>query len=336
MPKPYFLDLSPDSVAATNNLSIACFRAKEELRGRAEVLEAAAAPGSHEAGHARELVEAAAYLFSFDIDRGADAENRNARRLCAAARLFCEYILESTYLAVHYGNRKSFDSRTGVDSVGRGFGLLHDYTAWSAHPATRSPGGDNLRVDGAYIEVTATVMVAAVSALVAADVQLVGDRGERLPLMWQYPEPIDGALFDMCTALNTHCEVLRGHMDKEWWCAKESSLRSARFHVFWFRGHAPKANDTPDVLLDKARRLCLGLRLFAEDVGNNLASHRPAASALKKATTWAAHPHNRRLGKVGDWLTDTIVLGMPLYKRIRAAALSLLEMVTEGYWIRWL
>ena len=313
--RTYILDRSDDSVAATDALSTACQCAKDRLQARAATLVRTASPDVHASEHARELREADAYLFYFQ-DRGADAFRRNARRLCGALRLLCEYVLHSSYLHRLY----SSDEATAV-------GRLHRLTAWAAHAPARH-GGD-FRIDDAYISSVAVALTEAVATLDAANVEVPRTDHLAEPLMWRYPAEHERLmLVAACVTLNVDCAAIRLEMDARWHreaprTDAEVALWHARDHVFWFRGHAPTAAESMDELLDKARRLCLGLRLLAEDVGNILS--RPAeATALWEATVWAAHPHNRRLGR-DDRLTETVALDAAYWTHVVVLARALVE-----------
>lgn len=235
--------------------------------------------------------------------------------------MLCEYVLQSSYL--HRLYRVHGDKSTA-------FGRLHRLTAWAAHSPARPDG--NFRVDGAYVRRVAEALTGAVDALIAAEVDVpLASHHLAEPLMWRYPAEHERlALAAACVTLNGDCATIRSEADARWHreaprTRVDKALWRARDHVFWFRGHAPTAADSTDELLDKARRLCLGLRLLAEDVGNIL--HRPAqATALWEVTVWAAHPHNKRLGRVNR-LKETIALDAPFFAHVVELARALVSAV---------
>ena len=322
----YALDRSADAIEATNALSAACRNAKELLQHRVIQLEGTSLQGAEYAG---ELRAAAAHLFAFE-DRGADQYTRDARRLSSAVRLFCEYINNSCYLISHYGSK---------GKGGSGLGLLHSHTEWAAHAEAKSGSVGLVVVNKRYIVRTAEMLTRAARTLAEASVTVpprVAD--DSRPLMWHYPADGEhGELVQACQALNRGCADLRRRMDAKWrYCgmslfANLRSLWAIRMHVFSLNGNAPVDTDSVADLVHKARRLCHGLRLFAEHVGNIL-NRPPESTALWDATVWAAHPENRRLVPTGlpngDRLTKTVILSGEFFVRVLKTADSLVDAAT--------
>lgn len=288
----YVLDRSPAAVEATDNLSNECRAAKERLHARATELESCC-DGDAEQQQARlefanELRGAAAHLFAFE-DRGADSSTRNARRLACAVRLFCEYVNWCRYL---------------YDSYEPDVRRLYHASAWAAH--SERPGS-SFPIKAFNSEKIGQSLKRVVNILCTTEAPDHVQQALTRPLMWHYPETHDHAAFvRACITLNEGCACVRAQTTIAWRHYPSRSyfssiyhkdLRQARTHVFSLSGHAPTDEDSDEELLDKARRLCLGLRLFAESVGFALGIRRirETTTNLWFATEWASHPSNRRL-----------------------------------------
>ena len=316
---PYRLDLSKCALPAIDALSTACREAKAVLSARSDDIIAKSAHTNDP--YAVELRAAAAHFFYFQ-DRGPDGITRTARRLCAAIRLYCEFVDNSRYLKVYFRRAK--------------VGLLRALTAWAAHAPDNSRARHVNVVNASYLANVATALQSAVSFFVAAapcaPLRRFGGR-----LMWHYPKPQELTnLLAITCALNDGCRVVRRAMDVGWRRGMGSrspisaSAWEARMHVFSLNGHAPSERDNIAELLDKLRRLCLGLRIAAEAVGrffrNVDGTRAPESEALYFATEWASHPENRRL-REGERITDTIVLCMPLIRSIVDKATAMVTAV---------
>ena len=139
--------------------------------------------------------------------------------------MMCEYVEQSSYLVLHYGEKHE---------NGAGVGLLHHRTMWAAHAPAR-PSDSTFLADQAYIDEVVVALTVAASSLAEAEVSSSPRRipVER-PLVWLYPvreeQRIEFAR--TCAALNTSCEDFRPQMDRKW--SRSGPSLTPRARLLWF------------------------------------------------------------------------------------------------------